>query len=32
MSQSIYENQEEMQSAVEQATADLHETNEALEM
>jgi two-component system sensor histidine kinase BarA len=32
MSQSIYESQEEMQSAIEQATADLHETNEALEL
>ena len=32
MSHSIYESQEEMQSAVEQATADLHETNEALEL
>ncbi|MET1254173.1 two-component sensor histidine kinase BarA [Aliikangiella maris] len=32
MSQSIYEAREEMQAAVEQATADLHETNEALEL
>lgn len=32
MSQSIYESSEEMQAAVEQATADLHETNEALEL
>jgi len=32
MSQSIYEASEEMQMAVEQATADLHETNEALEL
>ncbi|TQV80295.1 two-component sensor histidine kinase BarA [Aliikangiella coralliicola] len=32
MSQSIYEASEEMQAAVEQATADLHETNEALEL
>ncbi|WP_196137861.1 two-component sensor histidine kinase BarA [Aliikangiella sp. G2MR2-5] len=32
MSQSIYEATEEMQQAVEQATADLHETNEALEL
>ncbi len=32
MSQSIYEASEGMQAAVEQATADLHETNEALEL
>jgi len=32
MSHSIYEAREEMQAAVEQATADLHETNEALEL
>jgi len=32
MSESIYTASEEMQTAVEQATGDLHETNEALEM
>lgn len=32
MSQSIYEANEEMHAAVEQATADLYETNEALEL
>lgn len=32
MSQSLYEANEEMQMAIEQATADLYETNEALEM
>ncbi|MGX5201705.1 two-component sensor histidine kinase BarA [Aliikangiella sp. IMCC44632] len=32
MSQAIYEAREEMQAAVEQATSDLHETNEALEL
>jgi two-component system, NarL family, sensor histidine kinase BarA len=31
MSHSIFEGREEMQLAIEQATADLHETNEALE-